>query len=88
MPDRADLKHHAGLLDRMAEAQGLDLQDAVISGQIPFDEIADSVLRCAQCSNPGHCESWLATHQDGPVGTPQYCRNKELFELGRYGRGH
>ena len=88
MPDHADLKFHADLLDRMAQAQGVDLQESVICGQVPFEEIADSVLRCAKCSYPGHCEAWLTAHRDGPIGTPQYCRNKELFELGRYGRGH
>lgn len=82
------MKRHAALLDRMADALGIDLEEAVIAGKVPFAEIAESVLRCTQCANPGHCETWLETRREEPVGTPQYCRNKELFELGRNGRGH
>ncbi|MBE1284229.1 MAG: hypothetical protein GJ676_13035 [Rhodobacteraceae bacterium] len=88
MSDHAQLKHHADLLDRMAETQGIDLQEEAISGRLRFDRIADAVLRCAKCAHPDHCQLWLKAHKDGADRTPDYCRNQDLFELMRNGRGH
>ena len=79
MPDTAVLKHHADLLDRTATRLGVDLQDAAISGQFAFDDIADAVLRCTQCPQPEACESWLATAPSTPEKAPHYCRNHDLL---------
>lgn len=78
MADPNTLKHHADLVDRMAQTVDVDLEDAVLSGAARFDDIADAVLKCTQCSNPGHCEDWLdRTRQaDAP---PTYCKNSALF---------
>ena len=72
------LKHHATLMDRMADTVGVDLEEAVLSGEARFDDIADAVLACANCADPGHCASWLETAQQGDQ-PPGYCRNLALF---------
>jgi len=86
MQDRQRLRHHAGLLDQMAQARGIDLEEAVLEGQLRFDDIADAVLRCADCPNPGHCQRWLEL-QAGAArpapDTPEYCRNREMLNAAR-----
>lgn len=79
MQNRTVLRRHARLMDNMAETLGLDLEEAAMRGTLPMEEIADAVLSCTNCSNPGHCETWLTEHADGADATPGYCRNKELF---------
>lgn len=82
MQDRERLRHHAGLLDQMAGARGIDLEVAVLEGQLRFDDIADAVLRCADCPNPGHCQRWLelqAGKGRAAPDTPEYCRNREML---------
>ncbi|WP_170383569.1 DUF6455 family protein [Ruegeria atlantica] len=78
MANREMLKHHAGLVDRMASKLGVDLQQSAIDGDILIDELSDAVLRCTDCPNPNHCQSFLSqsaqTHQ-----TPEYCRNQDLL---------
>lgn len=78
MSHRKKLRHHAGLVDEMATALGVDLQEASISGAVRLDEISDAVLRCTECANPGHCEAFLAGKPDA-VRAPEYCRNQELL---------
>lgn len=91
MTDTATIQKHARLFDRMGKAVGLDLQEEAIAGRLPFDEIAEAVVRCTKCSAPGACQRWLtkgdAIAQTG-YGTaanamgdtpPEYCRNADLF---------
>lgn len=82
MPNREQLKRHASLVDRMASARGVDLEEQAMRGNVSIDEISDAVLSCTNCTNPEHCAGWLdakeATNQ--PVSAfPSYCRNAELF---------
>jgi len=78
MPNRDVLKHHAGLVDRMATKLGVDLQQATIDGDVLIDELTDAVLRCTDCPNPNHCQSFLT--QPVPADrTPEYCRNRDLL---------
>lgn len=78
MSDREMLKHHAGLVDRMATNLGVDLQEAAIAGALKIDDISDAVLRCTECPNPGHCQSMLS-RGDAPGRTPEFCRNQDLL---------
>ncbi|TDK41242.1 DUF6455 family protein [Antarcticimicrobium luteum] len=78
MQDRETLKHHAALLDRMAGALGIDLEEAALSGRLTVDEISDAVLRCTGCAGPAHCTSWLAMRV-GARAAPGYCRNRDLM---------
>lgn len=79
MADRNLLKQHADLVDRMATTLGHDLQDAAIRGDVSIDDISDAVLRCTNCSNPGHCAGWLATRELA-AHPPEYCRNGDMLD--------
>lgn len=80
MKDLNNIKASARRVDRMAQLRGVDLQDAAIRGDMRFDEIADAVLGCSECSNPGHCDSWMEQQGKSVVPqTPGYCRNADLF---------
>ena len=72
------LRRHARLFSDMAEANGVDLEEAVLRAEIDPDEIADGVLRCTGCENPDACEGSLAAGEftDAP---PSWCRNRELL---------
>lgn len=76
----ATLKRHADLMDRMATTLGLDLEEKAMSGDLPFDEIAEAVMRCTNCTGAGECEGWLKAHEAGSEETPEYCQNSELFQ--------
>ncbi len=75
---KQNLKAHAALVDQMAQTIGVDLEEAVLCGSARFDDLADAVLRCADCSDPTHCAGWLAETKN-PDAPPAYCRNTELF---------
>ena len=78
MAKRELLKHHAGLVDRMATKLGIDLQQSAIDGDVSIDDLSDAVLKCTGCPNPNHCQSFLG--QPAKVdNTPEYCRNQELL---------
>lgn len=80
MIETARLKHHVTLLDRMAGAVGVDLEEALLTaGGMSMDELSDAVLRCTECSNPGHCAGWLAERSEPAANTPGYCRNRDLL---------
>lgn len=74
------LKRHAALVDRMAGALNVDLEEAMLRGEMEFDDIADAVLSCTACTNPNACEKWLDHHPTGARHGPNYCRNTGLFE--------
>ena len=78
MTERAILKRHAALVDRMATTLGVDLQETAIGGAIDMDELAEAVVRCTGCESPGACEKWLETHPDADA-PPGYCRNGDLM---------
>lgn len=79
MTDRATLRHHAALMDRVAERLGIDLEAAVLSGEMAFDEVSAAVLRCVDCANPGDCAHWLGREAAGAEIPPTYCRNSALM---------
>lgn len=79
MTSRDTLKHHARLLDGMADIAGVDLQEAAIAAGLTPDEISTAVLRCTECSDPEHCATWQAS-QTGQAQPPTYCRNGNFLE--------
>ena len=81
MPNQTQIKHHAALVDRMAGVQGIDLEEAVMRGQTETADIADVVLKCTACTDPGACAHWLDAHQDGADNVPAYCRNAAFFDI-------
>lgn len=78
MTDVPSLKRHAALVDRMATALGIDLEEEAMRGRLEFDEIADAVLRCTGCASPDHCQTVLAKG-DSRSAPPGYCRNRDLM---------
>jgi hypothetical protein len=79
MQSEKTLKKHADLVDRMATRLGVDLEEAILRGQVPMDAVADAVLRCTGCSNPGHCNQWLEASDAKAEAAPGYCRNNDLW---------
>lgn len=75
----ATLRRHARLFTEMAEAQGIDLEEAVLRARIMPDDIADGVLRCTGCTNPDDCEAALAD-RTRLEAVPGYCRNAAMLE--------
>ncbi|MBU2963737.1 hypothetical protein KO516_23485 [Citreicella sp. C3M06] len=80
MPSPNPLERHAKLVDHMASALGVDLEEQILRGKLNLDAIEDAVLSCTNCTQPGACESWLAARTDVAPEAPHYCRNLTLFE--------
>ena len=84
MPTNKTFRRHAELVDRMAGALGLDLEEVVMRGQLSPDELPEMVMRCTGCATPDGCESWLATgassNEAPSEATPYYCRNAGVFD--------
>ena len=86
MQSKDTLKRHAHLVDKMADALGLDLEEKAMEGKLSFGELSDAVLRCTSCSDPDGCEHWLSG-LDGPVEkTPAMCRNAQMFDMLKSGK--
>jgi hypothetical protein len=79
MTTNSTIKRHADLVDRMANAQGVDLEEAAMEGRLAMDTLTDAVLACTGCANPEDCEAWLAAQSGVAAETPGYCRNANLF---------
>jgi len=80
MQSQAKLKHHAALVDQMAEVQGIDLEEHMLRGNLSFMELEDAVFRCTGCTQPEACQSWLNEHAPTASTPPGYCRNSALFD--------
>lgn len=78
MTDTVDFRRHAILVDSMAGALGIDLEEAALRGDLDLDEISEAVLRCVGCTNPDHC-SHVLTDKPRLTETPGYCRNRALM---------
>ena len=86
MRDSTTLRRHADLVDRMATALGLDLEQKVMEGKVLSETIGDAVLRCAGCTGPENCEHWLAVQHGTADAPPGMCRNTDLFDLLKAGK--
>ena len=73
------LKLHADLVDRMASARGVDLQEAAMRAHLTPQDISDMVLRCAGCTETGRCAAWLDAQRGAVSATPDYCRNADAI---------
>ena len=80
MLGRLTLRKHARLVDRMATALGLDLEERALRGEVSFDEISDAVLACTGCANADGCERWLEAVKVPQETAPSYCQNTALFK--------
>ena len=84
MQRQSVLKRHAGLVDKMADHVGVDLEEEVLRGRLTADELPEMVLRCTSCSNPDDCAK-LLEFATGVAPAPSYCRNAHVFEKLRVG---
>ena len=75
----ARLKIHADLVDRMATARGLDLQESALRAHLTPSDLSDMVLRCAGCTKPDTCATWLEGQKGAVSHTPEFCRNAADF---------
>ncbi len=80
MQNRSILDKHARLVSRMAEALGIDLDEAAMRGVLPRSELTDAVLRCTGCTNPDQCARWLDESAGDAGDSPAFCRNSDLFK--------
>ncbi|WP_101067777.1 DUF6455 family protein [Roseovarius salinarum] len=80
MTENATLKRHAALVDNMAAAVGVDLEQKTMEGHLDPDGIAEAVLRCTGCPDPKACESWLAENAAGAGRPPHWCRNARMLD--------
>lgn len=67
-------ENHARLMDRMADATGVNL------GELTDSQWSGALERCCSCSNPGACEDWLESHPEGADNAPGFCRNGALMQ--------
>lgn len=79
MHNETPLKRAAGLVDRMASALGIDLEEEALRGHLAAEELPDAVLRCATCSDPEACSKWLDKLEGKADAPPVYCRNAAMF---------
>ena len=89
MPSHMTLRRHAALVDRMATALGLDLEEELLRGRLAPDALPDMVLRCTGCGDAAGCTATLSAHEADEAATampetPYFCRNAGIFDdLGR-----
>ena len=79
-------KRHADLVDRMANALGIDLEEKIMRGKLQIDTLGEAVLRCTGCADPCGCEQWLGAQATVADAAPAGCRNAELFDGLKRGR--
>lgn len=80
MRHTSTLRRHAGLLDDMANAQGIDLEEAALSGILTIPNIEDAVFRCTSCTRADDCSVWLKAQGELAPMAPNYCRNTAMFK--------
>ncbi len=81
MQSETTLKRHAALVDEMANARGIDLEEEILRGRMTIGDLDDAVLRCTGCTGTEACAHWLATQPtvQRAEDAPLYCRNTEMF---------
>lgn len=63
----------------VAKALGLNLGDALRTGQLEPDTYARMVARCRGCARVGACQQWLADSSVPHQAPPEYCQNASEF---------
>ena len=74
------IRRHARLFADLAEAHDIDLEEAVLKGDISPDDISEGVLRCTGCASPDDCEASLA-ESSSASDLPPYCRNAAMLQM-------
>lgn len=69
-------RKHERLMSRMADANGIDLDLKMQSGELTPASYEDAVLNCTGCSDPEGCQKHLG---EGRSGFPTFCRNRDAL---------
>lgn len=85
MQSQTTLKRHAALVDNMAQACGVDLEEQMLRGKLSMSDLEDAVLGCTACNSVEKCEHWLEAQTATATDTPAYCRNATLFRALKQG---
>lgn len=73
-------ERHARLVNRMAGALGVDLDEAQQHGRWSPEEMSATVARCTGCTDPCACQAWLAEIEGQTAqAAPGFCRNRDLL---------
>ena len=75
------ISRHAGLVNEMANALGVDLIDEALAGRINEARLREAVGRCVSCDASTGCERWIEAHRRGAGAPPMFCRNNDLWDL-------
>ncbi|MCG6883327.1 MAG: DUF6455 family protein [Silicimonas sp.] len=76
MTETTTYQRHERLMTRMADAQKIDLDIAILRGELSPEEYSDAVLACTGCSVPEACERHM---EEGRFGVPRFCRNGDML---------
>ncbi|MDA7429965.1 DUF6455 family protein [Primorskyibacter aestuariivivens] len=64
----------------VARAMGLNLGDALRTGQLEPETYARMVTRCRGCARVGSCQVWLANSSVPHSSPPEQCPNAREFQ--------
>lgn len=67
-------RDHERLMQRLADANGVDLDLMTQSGTLSPETYEDAVLNCVGCSDPEGCNARVA---GGQSDIPAFCRNRD-----------
>lgn len=70
---------HTQLVLRMADKQGVDLQELVLRSALSEDRFEQAVASCLGCIAPGACKCLLDAAEPR-LNLPDFCRNGDLFD--------
>lgn len=70
---------HTQLVLRMADRQGIDLEELVLRADVTEERFEAAVDRCLGCTQPDACKCLLDSAAP-TLNLPDYCRNEELFD--------
>ncbi|KQB13367.1 hypothetical protein H9N28_02140 [Rhodobacter capsulatus] len=85
MHGRKTLNRHAALMNRMAQALGVNLTEMMLQGKLGGDDWREAVVRCSDCPEPTDCLHWLSEHDEESgrakpaAEAPDYCTNREMM---------
>lgn len=85
MHGRKTLNRHAALMNRMAQALGVNLTEMMLQGKLGGEDWREAVVRCAGCPEPTECLHWLSAHDEDngrakpEAEAPDYCTNRDMM---------
>lgn len=73
MEESGRLSRHFWLTQGMARTVGVNLNQALRTGQVGRDDYAQLIAECCNCTHCKECMAWLAAHGGGAEQAPDYC---------------